>query len=204
MPEDTLPQEPDAGTAPAEGEPAGQPTRERVGQPTRAADVDPEARTFTQDDVDRIVTERLRRERQRTEKAVRDEFEGRLAELEASREEARQARSDAETLSGALRAAERRALVAERLHAKGANLPPPYLGLVDGDDAQAVDASIEAAQEQWATDLRRFARPKTDVGTPIRAGAGAPAPVARVDEALAERMRRGEADAFREYRALRR
>jgi hypothetical protein len=183
MPEDTSVVEPDgAGTAPAEDAPD---------------------RAFTQEDVDRIVAEPLRRERQRAEKAVRDELEGRLAELESSQEEARQARADAETLSGALRSAEKRALISERLLAKGAKLPPPYLGLIDGDDSEAVDGAIDAAREQWLSDLRQFAQPRTDVGAPVRSPTGEAARATRVDETLAERMRRGEADAFREYRALR-
>jgi NADH dehydrogenase/NADH:ubiquinone oxidoreductase subunit G len=101
MPEHT-PEDGGAGTAPAETEDA---------EP-RTPNAEP--RTFTQEDVDRIVTERLRRERQRVEKAVRDEFEGRIAELEAAGEQAQQARGDVETLSGALRSAENRALIAER------------------------------------------------------------------------------------------
>jgi len=161
-------------------------------------------KTFTQEDVDRIVTERLRRERQRVEKAVRDEFEGRITELEAAGEEAQQARNDVTTLSGALKSAENRALIAERLLAKGAGLPPPYAALVRGEDAEGIDASIDAAREQWAADLRLFAKPATDVGAPIRANTGGPARPTRVDEALAERMRRGEAEAFREYHAMRR
>jgi NADH dehydrogenase/NADH:ubiquinone oxidoreductase subunit G len=195
MPEHTSTPELDgAGTAPAEND-------EAAGRASLPDDV--EARTFTQEDVDRIVTERLRRERQRTEKAVRDEFEGRIAELETAGEEARQARNETATLSSALKSAEARALVAERLLAKGAKLPPPYLGLIHGDDAEAV-ASIDAAQEQWAADMRRFAQPRADIGAPIRTATGQGARPTRVDDALAERMRRGEADAFREYRAIRR
>ncbi|MBM3499409.1 MAG: hypothetical protein FJX74_12145 [Armatimonadetes bacterium] len=133
---------------------------------------------------------------------MRDEFEARIAELEASQEEAQQVRNDAETLSGALKQAERRALVAERLLAKGAKLPSPYLGLIDGDDPEAVDAAIDAAQEQWSADLRRFAQPRTDIGAPVKAAAQVSRPT-RVDEGLAERMRRGETEAFREYRAMR-
>jgi len=206
MPEDTSVLDPDgAGTALAE-------TDEAVGPASSSDDVDGpearptiqvEARTFTQEDVDRIVTERLRRERQRTEKAVRDEFGARIAELEASQEEARQVRNDAETLSGALRSAEKRALVAERLLARNAKLPPPYLGLIDGEDAETIDAAIQAAQEQWAADLRRFAQPRTDIGAPVRPPTGEAARATRVDDALAERMRRGETEAFREYQALR-
>ena len=161
------------------------------------------SKAFTQEDVDRIVTERLRRERQRVEKAVRDEFEGRIAELETSHEEAQQARNDAETLSGALRSAEERALIAERLLAKGAGLPPPYAALVKGEDAESIDAAIDAAREQWTADMRLFAKPATDVGAPVRANTGGATRATRVDDGLAERMRRGEAEAFREYRAIR-
>jgi hypothetical protein len=191
MPEHT-PDDGGAGTAPAETEDA---------EP-RTPNAEP--RTFTQEDVDRIVAERLRRERQRVEKAVRDEFEGRIAELEAAGEQAQQARGDVETLSGALRSAENRALIAERLLAKGAGLPAPYAALVKGEDAETIDASIDAAREQLAADLRLFAKPATDVGAPVRVSAGGAARPTRVDEALAERMRRGEAEAFREYHAIRR
>jgi len=192
MPEHT-PDEGGAGTAPAE-----------VDVPQAASPVQTEPRTFTQEDVDRIVTERLRRERQRLEKATRDEFEGRIAELEASAEAAQQARSDVETLSGALRSAERRALVAERLLARGVALPPPYAALVTGDDGESIDAAIDSARDQWAEDVRRFARPPTDVGAPIRPNTSGPARPTRVDDALAERMRQGEPEAFREYHAMRR
>jgi len=83
-------------------------------------------------------------------------------------------------------------------------LPPPYAALVKGEDAESIDAAIDTAREQWAADLRLFAKPATDVGAPIRANTGGAARPTRVDEALAERMRRGEAEAFREYHAMRR
>jgi hypothetical protein len=196
MPERT-PEAGGAGTAPAENTEPG-------GQAFLPVPPDAEPRSFTQEDVDRIVTERLRRERQRVEKAVRDEFGGRIAELEAAGEEAQQVRGDVETLSGALRGAEQRALIAERLLAKGAGLPPPYAALVKGEDAESIDDAIDAAREQWAADLRLFAKPAKDVGAPVRATTGAAARATRVDADLAERMRRGETEAFREYHAMRR
>jgi hypothetical protein len=208
MPEETLPPERDgAGTAPADepdvvGRSAGSddvPTDDGPGGPS----YDGKGKTFTQEDVDRIVTERLRRERQRVEKAVRDEFEGRIAVLEGAQEEAQQARNDATTLSGALKGAETRALIAERLLVKGVSLPPPYLALVKGDDEAAIDAAIDSAREQWTEDTRRFGRPTVDVGAPTRRATGAAAAATRVDADLAERMRRGDPEAFREYRTMR-
>jgi hypothetical protein len=210
MPDETLPPERDgAGTAPADeldvvGRSASSddvPTDDAVGRASLPDDVEP--RTFTQEDVDRIVTERLRRERQRAEKAVRDEFAGRIAELEGAQEEAQQARNEAATLSGALKSAESRALIAERLLAKGAALPPPYLALVKGDDVESIDAAIEYAKEQWAEDTRRFGRPTVDVGAPTHRPTSVATRATRVDADLAERMRRGEAEAFREYRTMR-
>jgi hypothetical protein len=205
MPDDTLSLERDgAGTAPADaGSDECQVTSDECD-----GEAAPEARystlgtrTFTQEDVDRIITERLRRERSRlgrdAEKAVRDELEG-------AQQEARAARGEAETLGGALREAEQRALVAERLLAKGVSLPLPYLAQIRGEDEGAVDAAIDAAREQWAADVRRFARPAVDVGSRVNPQATARnTRPALVDEALADRMRRGETEAFREYRAIR-
>ncbi len=160
------------------------------------APVDVEDRAFTQEDVDRIVTERLRRERQRTEKVVRDEYEQRIAELETNAEDGRQAR-------GELRTSQRRTLIAERLLSKGSKLPPAYLAGIDGDDDTSVDAAIQAAESQWAADIRLYGRKPADIGAPSNPTGTKPAAGPKVDADLAERMRRGDAEAFREYRAAR-
>lgn len=184
-----------AGTAPA-GE------HEAVGLSESSAAVD--RTTFTQEDVDRIVTERLRRERQRLEKAVRDEFEARIAELQVARDEAQRARDEAAALSAAVRNAERRALIAECLLDRGINLPSPYLALIEGDDRDSIAASIQAVYERWEADAGRFARPQVNIGTPTRVAPQQTSPPTAVDGALAERMRRGDPEAFREYAAVRR
>ena len=162
-----------------------------------------EDRTFAQEDVDRIVTERLRRERQRAEKTVRDEYEQRIAELEAAAEDVQQERADAATLSTQLRAAEKRAVISERLLARGTTLPPAYLPGIDGEDGAAVDAAIDAAEERWASDMRKYGRPPADIGSPTQPAAAPTKPQHPVDADLAERMRRGDAGAFTEYRAMR-
>ena len=170
----------------------------------------PSGPTFTQEDVDRIVTERLRRERQRAEKAVRGEYEARLAELEAAQGAGQAAVSELSRTQTELQATRTRALVAERIlarrSAEGAplELPPAYLAQVDGENEETVDAAIDAAEERWATDLRLYGRRPTSIGGPSNPrGAVEPRP-ARVDEALAERMRRGDPEAFRQYAGLRR
>jgi hypothetical protein len=179
MPEQTPPG--GAGTAPAE----------------------PENKLFTQEDVDRIVAERLRRERQRAEKAVRDEYESRIAELETTAREAREAQGEVASLKADLQTASKRALIADRVLARGAPLPAAYLSQIDGDDEAAIDAAIEAAEDQWAADLRNYGGKATDVGSPSNpASAKAPTtPV--VDADLAERMRQGDPEAFKQYAAVR-
>ncbi len=183
-----------AGTAPAHEEP----------QEAEA----PFGPTFTQDDVDRIVTERLRRERQRAEKAARDEYEGRIAELEAAAQAGHDALRQLTEAKNELRAAGKRALIAERVMARGRSrgaglLPAPYLAQIEGEDEESVDAALAAAEEQWQADLRLYGRRATDVGRPTNpAGARATAaPV--VDGDLAERMRRGDPEAFRQYAGIR-
>jgi hypothetical protein len=168
-----------------------------------------EDRTFTQEDVDRIVTERLRRERQRAEKAVRDEYEGRIAELEAAAQGGHEVLRVLSDTKNELHAARKQALIAQRVmaHARSRGtgpLPPPYLAQIDGEDEASVDSAIAAAEEQWQTDLRLYGRKATSVGRPTNpAGAHATAaPV--VDADFAERMRRGDPEAFRQYAATRR
>jgi hypothetical protein len=193
MPEETP--EGGAGTAPAQEGPPGAEA--------------PFAPTFTQEDVDRIVTERLRRERQRAEKAARDEYEGRIAELEAAAQAGHEALRQLNDTKNELHAARKQALVTERVMARAQSrgtgpLPPPYLAQIDGEDEESVDTAIAAAEEQWQADLRLYGRKAIDVGRPTNpAGARATAvPVVDVD--LAERMRRGDPEAFRQYAAVRR
>ena len=179
MPEQTPPG--GAGTAPAE----------------------PENKLFTQEDVDRIVSERLRRERQRTEKAAREQYESRIAELETTAGEAEASRSELQSVKTQLQAARKRTLIADRVLAKGAPLPPAYLSQIDGEDEAQIEAAIEAAEEQWAADVRRYGGPMADVGSPSNpAGALAPGSPA-VDADLAERMRQGDPEAFKQYSAIR-
>jgi hypothetical protein len=179
MPEQTPPG--GAGTAPAE----------------------PDSKLFTQEDVDRIVAERLRRERQRAEKAAKDEYEPRIAELEAAAGEAKQTHGELEGLRGELQAARKRAFIADRVLSKGTAVPAAYLARIDGEDEAEIDAAIEAAEEQWAADVDRYGAGAVSVGSPSNpAGAAAPRPPA-VDEDLAERMRQGDPEAFKQYAEIR-
>jgi hypothetical protein len=168
-----------------------------------------ETTTFTQEDVDRIVTERLRRERQRAEKTVRDEYEGRIAELEAAREAGQGAAGELESLKTELQAARKQALIAERLQARrrdalGPPLPPAYVAQINGEDEASIEAAIIAAEAQWEADLRQYARKPVDVGRPVNpVGGGPEVRTPRVDADLAERMKRGDPEAFRQYTAIR-
>jgi hypothetical protein len=167
------------------------------------APAEPESKLFTQEDVDRIVAERLRRERQRAEKAAKDEYEQRIAELEAAAGEAQQAHGELEGLQAELQAARQRALIADRVLSKGAAVPAAYLTRIDGQDEAEIDAAIEAAEEQWAADVQRYGGQVTDVGSPSNpAGAAAPGAPA-VDADLAERMRQGDPEAFKQYAEIR-
>ncbi len=167
------------------------------------APAEPDNKLFTQEDVDRIVAERLRRERPRAEKAVRDDYESRIAELEATARQAQEAQDELAKLKADLQAASKRALVADRVLARGAPLPAAYLSQIDGEDEAAIDAAIEAAGEQWAADLRNYGGKVVDVGSPTNPASAKAPPSPTVDADLAERMRQGDPEAFKQYAAVR-
>lgn len=109
----------------------------------------PPAPTYTQEDIDRIVGERLAREKQKTEKAVAE------AKAESERkklEESNEFKTLYESVQAEL-AQERQQAQAERLNAKKQSLLleagypadkiADLLDFVTGDDEEAVKASVE-------------------------------------------------------------
>lgn len=149
-------------------------------------------KVFRQDDVDRIVQDRLARER---EKAIstQTELEKRIAAYEADIEarkaaemseierisaERDRANSKLEEMQGQVKAMQVDRLRSEAIAGSEApNLPVAYRRMIEGDDAEQISASVQAVIEQYRKDLGAVSAPRP-VGIVTQAGDSGDEPTA--------------------------
>lgn len=132
----------------------------------------PAGKSFSQDDVDRMIADRLAREKRAADKRAseleaelagyRDDAEKRKAAEMSEAEKAAQARAEAEARAQAaedrLRQAEVRALRAEIISAEAADLPATYKAQVTGEDADAIRESLASVRDQHKADAADLLR----------------------------------------------
>jgi len=128
----------------------------------------PPTGTLTQEQVDKIVEQRLARakaaaEREKAELQARlEEYErlenerkaAEMTEVEKAQAAAAAAKAEAEAAKAAAHAAEVKALRAE---AVPADLPPAYRAMVTGETAEEIAESVAAVQAAFETDRRNVA-----------------------------------------------
>ena len=143
-------------------------------------------RTFSQADVDKIVSDRLAREKTQSASAM-SALEQRLADHEATIEATRTAEMTAvekitaerdkatknlEDMQGRLKGMEVSQLRAAAIsQSKTPNLPVAYQRLVEGETAEDIAASVDTVIVQFETDMKAIA-PGTKVGIVTQAGDG--------------------------------
>lgn len=134
--------------------------------PEATPDDAPEPKSFSQEDVDRIVGERIKRERekmQRETKAQVDRARGeaeRLAQMTAeqrAQEEAKKRQQELEAREADITRREVRAQAMETLAEKG--LPKGLVDTLDCTNADTCQASLEAVERHSRRPLRRRSMP---------------------------------------------
>ena len=179
---------------------ADEPTTE--GQSTGAGTQEP--KTFTQEQLDAIITDRLKRERDK-QGQTNTELQEKLAAFEKAEEErARQALSEQERQKADLEAAqaERDAAQAEAQDLRRqatrtdwilANAPPElpraYRLLIQGTDDEALKASLEEVQAAYAEDFEALTGKKPSIGASSPGEAGRPPDKERPDATLSPLQR---------------
>lgn len=149
-------------------------------------------KVFRQEDVDRIVQDRLARER---EKAIstQTELERRIAAYEADIEarkaaemseierisaERDKAISRYEEMQGEVKSMQVQSMRDAAIAGSDApNLPEAYRRMIDGDDAETIGASVQAVIEQYRKDLGAVSAPRP-VGIVTQAGESVEEPTA--------------------------
>jgi hypothetical protein len=192
----------DVATVNADSHSGGDAQTAGQGGTTQQADTAPPAgdKALTQADVDRIVQERLARERGKLEReagksvaelqarlteyeqAEKARAEAELSEVEKAQKAAAEAVARADAAEAARLAAETSALRATLIATEIASLPRAYKALVTGDTEDAIRESIIAAKAEYEADHPAAEpAPPANVGSTAQTGAGAQKPPAEYD-----------------------